>query len=58
MEDFAKLIRRAESKDSIEISREGTESLSVKLSNGYKREFGFHLIESSQSNTPLPKSEL
>ena len=55
MEDFAKLIRRAESKDSIEISRQGTDSLSVKLSNGYKREFELHLIESSQSSTPLPK---
>jgi len=55
MEDFAKLIRRAESKDSIEISREGTESLGVKLSNGYQREFELHLIESSQNSTPLPK---
>ena len=54
MEDFAKLIRRAESKDSVEISREGTDSLNVKLSNGYKREFELHLIESSQSSTPLP----
>jgi proliferating cell nuclear antigen len=55
MDDFAKLIRRAESKDSVEITREGTESLIVKLSNGYKREFELHLIEGSQSNTPLPK---
>ena len=55
MEDFSKLIRRAESKDSVEISRSGSESLSLKLSNGYKREFELHLIESSQSNTPLPK---
>jgi proliferating cell nuclear antigen len=55
MEDFAKLIRRAEGKDSVEISREGSESLSLKLSNGYKREFELHLIESSQSTTPLPK---
>jgi proliferating cell nuclear antigen len=55
MEDFAKLIRRAESKDSVEISREGTDSLSLKLSNGYKREFELHLIESSASTTPLPK---
>ncbi|HYB02865.1 MAG TPA: proliferating cell nuclear antigen (pcna) [Nitrososphaerales archaeon] len=55
MEDFSKLIRRAENKDSVEISRAGSESLNVKLSNGYKREFELHLIESSQSNTPLPK---
>ena len=55
MEDFSKLIRRAEGRDSVEISRAGSESLNVKLSNGYKREFELHLIESSQSNTPLPK---
>lgn len=55
MEDFAKLIKRADGKDSIEISRQGSDSLNVKLSNGYKREFELHLIESSQSNTPLPK---
>lgn len=55
MEDFAKLIKRAESKDSIEISRVGAESLNLKLTNGYKREFELHLIESSQSSTPLPK---
>ena len=55
VEDFAKLIRRAESKDSIEISRQGSDSLNVKLVNGYRREFELHLIESSQSSTPLPK---
>lgn len=55
MEDFAKLIKRADGKDSIEISRQGSESLNLKLSNGYKREFELHLIESSQGNTPLPK---
>ncbi len=55
VEDFAKLIRRADAKDSIELSRLGSDSLSVKMSNGYKREFELHLIESSQSNTPLPK---
>jgi proliferating cell nuclear antigen len=53
MEDFAKLVRRADSKDSIEISRQGSESLTLKLGN--RREFELHLIESSQSNTPLPK---
>lgn len=55
MEDFAKLIRRAESKDNVEISREGQDSLILKLNNGYKREFELHLIESNQSSTPLPK---
>lgn len=55
MEDLLKLIKRAESKDSVEISRQGTDSLNVRLTNGYKREFELHLIESTQSNTPLPK---
>jgi proliferating cell nuclear antigen len=55
VEDFAKLIKRAESKDSIEISRQGTDSLNVRLKNGYNREFELHLVESSQGNTPLPK---
>jgi proliferating cell nuclear antigen len=53
VEDFAKLIRRAESRDSVEISRQGTESLVLKL--GAKREFELHLIESNQGTTPLPK---
>jgi proliferating cell nuclear antigen len=55
MEDFAKLIRRADAKDSIELSRAGPDSLSLKISNGYKREFELHLIEPAQGNTPLPK---
>ena len=55
VEDFAKLIRRAEAKDTIELSRHGSESLSVRMSNGYKREFELHLIESGQGSTPLPK---
>jgi proliferating cell nuclear antigen len=55
MEDFTKLIRRADGKDSVEISREGSDSLVVKLSNGYKREFELHLLDSAQSTTPLPK---
>jgi proliferating cell nuclear antigen len=53
VEDFAKLIRRADARDSIEISRQGSEMLALKI--GSKREFELHLIESSQSSTPLPK---
>ncbi|MHB1908114.1 MAG: proliferating cell nuclear antigen (pcna) [Nitrososphaerales archaeon] len=53
VEDFTKLIRRAESKDAVEISRHGQDSLVLKL--GSKREFELHLVESSQSSTPLPK---
>jgi proliferating cell nuclear antigen len=53
VEDFVKLIRRADAKDSIEISRHGSDSLVLKL--GSKREFELHLIESNQGSTPLPK---
>ncbi|MGI0085933.1 MAG: proliferating cell nuclear antigen (pcna), partial [Nitrososphaerales archaeon] len=42
--------------DSVEISRQGSESLVLKL--GTKREFELHLIESSQGSTPLPKLTL
>ena len=53
VEDFAKLIKRADSKDNIEISRHGSDSLILRL--GAKREFELHLVESSQGSTPLPK---
>lgn len=53
VEDLAKLIRRADSRDTIEISRHGSDSLVLKL--GAKREFELHLIETSQTTTPLPK---
>ncbi|MDH2899613.1 MAG: proliferating cell nuclear antigen (pcna) [archaeon] len=53
VEDFTKLIRRADSRDTFEISRQGSDSLVMKL--GTKREFELHLIESSQGTTPLPK---
>ncbi|MHB8566518.1 MAG: proliferating cell nuclear antigen (pcna) [Nitrososphaerales archaeon] len=55
-EDFAKLIKRSESKDSFEISRVGSESLMLKIGNDlYKREFELHLLESSSKASPLPK---
>src|SRR5579872_5780468 len=37
VEDFSKLIRRADPRDGIEISRQGSESLALKI--GTKREF-------------------
>ncbi|MEM2210644.1 MAG: proliferating cell nuclear antigen (pcna) [Nitrososphaerales archaeon] len=55
VDDFAKLIKRADSKDSVEINAMDSEALILKLSNGYKREFKIHLIESSYGPTPLPK---
>jgi proliferating cell nuclear antigen len=57
VEDLVKLIARAETKDSIEISSGEDDSISVKFSNGYKREFNIHLIESTTASAPLPKLE-
>lgn len=56
VDDFVKLMKRAESRDSVEISAsESDETLLLKLSDGYRREFKIHLIESTYSPTPLPK---
>lgn len=57
VEDFVKLISRADSKDSVEISSAEDDAISVKFANGYKREFTIHLIESSTGSAPLPKLE-
>ena len=57
VEDLTKLINRADAKDSIEIGSGEDDSISVKFSNGYKREFNIHLIESTASSAPLPKLE-
>jgi proliferating cell nuclear antigen len=54
IEDFIKLIRRADAKDSIEITT-SDEMLVLRIFNGYKREFLLHLIESTYGPTPLPK---
>lgn len=63
VEDIAKLIGRSEPKDSIEISsavsteQADNPAVLVKLSNGYKREFEIHLIESNAGPSPMPKLE-
>ena len=57
VEDLTRLVARAEPKDSVEISSGEDDSISVKFSNGYKREFNIHLIESTASSAPLPKLE-
>jgi proliferating cell nuclear antigen len=58
VEDFSKLIRRADAKDSVEITTTGEENLVLKFSNSYTREFKLHLIESTAGPTPLPKLSL
>ena len=56
MEDFAKLIKRSESRDSVEISRSGNESIVLKVgSEFYRREFELHLLETSAKPSPLPR---
>jgi proliferating cell nuclear antigen len=57
VEDFVKLIGRSDSKDSVELSSTEEDAISLKLVNGYKREFTIHLIESSSGAAPLPKLE-
>ena len=55
VDEFSKLIKRADKKDSLQISVGDDSMLHVNMSNGYKREYKTKLIESSASSTPLPK---
>jgi len=56
VEDYAKLIKRSESKDAIEISRRGSDSLTINIGNDlYARTFELHLLESASKTSPLPK---
>ena len=57
VEDLVKLVARSDTKDSVEISSTEEDAIAVKLSNGYKREFTIHLIESTAAAAPLPKLE-
>ena len=55
IDEFSKLIKRSDKKDSVEISIDQNSMLSIKIKNGYKKEYKMRLIESSSSSTPLPK---
>ncbi len=55
IDEFSKLIKRAEKKDSIEIDITEDSMLQMKIFNGYKKEYKMRLIESISSSTPLPK---
>jgi proliferating cell nuclear antigen len=57
VEDFVKLVGRADAKDSLSISSSEDDAISLTFSNGYKREFTVHLIESSTGSAPVPKLE-
>jgi proliferating cell nuclear antigen len=53
--DFAKLLSRADVKDSVEVSSKDEGKLTIKFSNSYTREFSINLLESPAQPTPLPK---
>ncbi len=55
IDEFAKLIKRAEKKDQVEITVKEDSMLHIKITNGYKKEYKTRLIESSSNSTPLPK---
>jgi proliferating cell nuclear antigen len=58
VEDFVKLIGRSDAKDSVEITSSEEDDLTLRLMNGYKREFKVHLIETTPGTAPLPKLDL
>jgi len=55
VEDFVKLISRTDAKDSIEIASGEDDAITLRIMNGYKREFKIHLIETTPGTAPLPK---
>jgi len=57
IEDLVKFIKRASSKDKVELEMKEN-ALLIKLFNSYKREYLLHLIEPYSTSTPLPKIPL
>jgi len=57
VEDFVKLMGRSDAKDTVEISSTPDDTIVMKFTNGYKREYTIHLIETSTGAAPLPKLE-
>ena len=57
VEDLVKLVGRSDGKDSVEMSSTDEDMIMVRFTNGYKREFSIHLIESTGGAAPLPKLE-
>ena len=55
VDEFSKMIRRADKKDAVEITVGDDSMLHIKISNSYRREYKMRLIERSASSTPLPK---
>jgi proliferating cell nuclear antigen len=57
VEDFVKLVNRSENKDSVEIASTEEKTIAMNFSNGYRREFEIHQIESTGDTAPLPHVE-
>jgi proliferating cell nuclear antigen len=55
VDEFSKLIKRADKKDAIKIAVKEDSMLHIEISNSYKKEYKMRLIETSGSSTPLPK---
>src|SRR5918911_3561903 len=55
MDEFSKLVRRADKKDAMEVTVGNDSMLHIKISNSYTKEYKMRLIEGSSSSTPLPK---
>jgi proliferating cell nuclear antigen len=55
IDEFSKLIRRADKKDAIEVTVGNDSMLHIKISSTYRKEYKMRLIESSSGSTPLPK---
>ena len=55
VDEFSRLIKRADKKDTVEVRIEDDSMLHIQITNNYKKEYKMRLIESSPSSTPLPK---
>jgi proliferating cell nuclear antigen len=56
IEDFSKIVRRAELKESFEISRSSSRSISIKIGHvSNKREFELHLLDNDLKSSPVPR---
>jgi proliferating cell nuclear antigen len=55
VDEFSKLIKRADKDNGIEISITEDNMLMVKITDGYKKQYKMRLIESTAGSTPLPK---
>jgi len=55
VEDLLKVMRRADGKDKVELRLGEENMLDFRLFDGYEREFQVHLVETTYSQTPLPK---